>query len=81
MLDGTVTPETWVPIGSALAAAAVIIAASVKGAVALTEIRRDLRDLRRSVLPRDDFARWAGRLSRGNPDLQVPEIDRMENDR
>lgn len=72
----SLSTDTLVSIGTAV----VVIGAAVKGTMVLTNIRRDLDEIRNGIVWKSDFALWKVRLSRDNPNLKVPHLNHADGD-
>lgn len=63
----SLTPETLVSLGTAV----VVMSAAIKGTMVLVNIRRDLDDIRSSIVRRNEMELWIAKLERDNPNVKV----------
>lgn len=70
----TLSANTVVSLGSAV----VVMGAAIKGTMVLTNIHRDIRDLKGQVVKRDELNLLLARMARDNPGLKVEELESIK---
>lgn len=66
----TLSANTLVSVGSAV----VVMGAAIKGTMVLTNIHRDLSEMKTSMVRRSEVDLWIARLARDNPSLKIEDL-------